>query len=556
MSEPSAQKEEPSVENSTPDGAESTAPSGARRLFRSSIVVSSMTMVSRVMGLFRDICFALVIADKPWADAFFVAFRVPQFLRRLFAEGAFSQAFVPVLSEYRVKGSHAAVRALVDRVCGCLGLTLVLITVPVVVFAPFFTMLFAPGFYLDFPEKYQLTSEMVRITFPYLLLISLTGFAGAVLNSYERFAVPAVTPVFLNISLIGAALFMVPFFEQPVFALAWGVLIAGAVQMVFQLPFLARLQMMPRPKVDFKDEGVKRILVLMLPAMFGVSVSQLNLFLDTIIASFLPNGSVAWLYYSDRLYELPLGVIAIAVSTVILPSLSRDHARQDSSKFTAKLDWAMRVILLLSVPAALALLILAVPILSTLFFYGSHWSANGVQMSAYSLQAYSLGLLAFMAIKVLVPGYYARQDMKTPVKIGVIAMVSNMVLNLLFVVPLHHYYQIGHVGLAAATTLAAFINAGLLLKGLVDSGIYRFAPGWGLLLLRMLLATALMGLVLISLLQIFTDWMVWPWYERALHLLVVCVCGFLTYFAALFATGMRLGDFRLQVHEHDSDTAK
>jgi putative peptidoglycan lipid II flippase len=505
-----------------------------------------MTGISRVMGLLRDICLAWLIADKPWADAFFVAFKVPQFLRRLFAEGAFSQAFVPVLSEYRVKGSRAAVQELIDRVCGCLGFTLFWVTLPVVILAPLFTMMFAPGFYLDYPEKFTLTSELVRITFPYLLLISMTGFAGAILNSYDRFAVPAVTPVFLNLSLIVAALVVAPFFEQPVYALAWGVLVAGCIQLVFQLPFLARLGHMPHPKVDYKHEGVKKIMTLMVPALFGVSVSQLNLFLDTIIASFLPTGSVSWLYYSDRLYDLPLGIIAIAVATVILPSLSRDHAREDQSLFAAKLDWALRIIVLLSIPAALALLMLAVPIITTLFYYGEHWSENGVQMAAYSLQAYSFGMLAFMAVKVLVPGFYARQDMKTPVRFGIIAMATNMVLNFVFVVPLHMFYKLGHVGLAAATTLAAFLNAGLLYRSLVRSGILRFSPGWGKLWLRIIFASLMMCLVLWSELQIFTQWEVWPWQQRVGHLLLVCVSGLATYFAALLVSGTRPSDFHLQ----------
>jgi putative peptidoglycan lipid II flippase len=506
-----------------------------------------MTMVSRVMGLLRDICFAIVIADKPGADAFFVAFKVPQFLRRLFSEGAFSQAFVPVLSEYRVNGTPAAVKELVDRVCGGLGFILLMVTVPVVVFSPVFTMLFAPGFYIDFPEKFALASQLVRITFPYLLLISLTGFAGAILNSYDRFAVPAVTPVLLNLSLIFAALVMMPWFEQPVFALAWGVLLAGVLQLLFQLPHLARIHMLPRPKVDFQNEGVRKILALMLPALFGVSVGQINLFLDTIIASFLPSGSVSRLYYADRLYELPLGVFAIAVSTVILPSLSRDFAKQDFQQFAAKLDWSMRVMLLLSVPAALALLILAKPILVTLFYYGQHWSDAGMQVSAYCLQAYSLGLLAFMVIKVLVPGYYSRQDMKTPVRIGIISMISNMVLNLIIVTPLHFYFDMGVVGLAAASTIAAFINMGLLLKGLLDTGMYKFAPDWPRLLWRMGSASVVMGVVLLVMMHFLTGWMVWVWYERAFFLSILCVTGIFAYFGVLFASGMRWSDFHVQM---------
>lgn len=508
-----------------------------------------MTLISRVMGLLRDICFAVVIADKPGADAFFVAFRVPQFLRRLFGEGAFSQAFVPVLSEYRVNGSQAAVKELVDRVCGCLGFSLLVVTIPIVIFTPAFTMLFAPGFYIGHPEKFELASDLVRITFPYLLLISLTGFAGAVLNAYDRFAIPALTPVLLNLSLIFAALIMMPLFEEPVFALAWGVLIAGVLQLTFQLPFLARLHLLPRPKIDFKHEGVKRILTLMIPALFGVSVGQINLFLDTIIASFLPSGSVAWLYYADRLYELPLGVIAIAVGTVILPSLSRDFARKDEARFAAKLDWSLRVILLLSLPAALALLILAKPILTTLFYYGEHWSENGVAMSAFCLQAYSLGLLAFMLIKVLVPGFYARQDMHTPVRIGIIAMVSNMVLNLIIVTPLHFLFKLGHVGLAIASTLAAFINMGLLYKGLLDSGVYRPAPGWRRLLWQLGGASLALCAVLLGLLYYLDDWLAWAWYERVAYLSLLIIAGILTYFGVLYASGLRWSDFHIEIDD-------
>jgi len=530
-----------------PPAPEPKDTSHGSRLFRASSTVSLMTMISRVLGLLRDVCIGVVVGDSAAGDAFFIAFKVPQFLRRLFSEGAFSQAFVPVLSEYRVKGTRESVLALVNRVSGCLAIVLLCVVVPIMVFSPFFTMLFAPGFYLHHPETFGLASQLVRITFPYLLLISLTGFAGGILNSYDRFSVPAFTPVLLNVSLIFAALVMTHWFEHPVYALAWGVLLAGVAQFAFQLPFLARIGMMPKPQVDFQHEGVKRILALMLPALFGVSVGQINLFLDTIIASFLPEGSVSRLYYADRLYELPLGVFAIAVSTVILPSLSRDFARQDHAKFSAKLDWSLRAMMLLSVPAAFALIVIAKPILSTLFFYGKKMSEQGIQVSAYCLQAYSLGLLAFMLIKVLVPGYYARQDMKTPVKIGIISMVSNMVLNLIIVTPLHFYFNMGVVGLAAASTLAAFINMGLLLKGLIDKGIYQAAPGWKTLMLRMTGASVAMCLVLWGLMQVQTGWTVWPWYERVLNLTAMVSAGLLTYVGVLFASGLRWSDFHVDM---------
>ena len=445
-------------------------------LLRSSALVGSMTMVSRVLGLLRDIVIAAFVGASANADAFFVAFKIPNFLRRLFAEGAFSQAFVPVLADYKEEGAVEAVQALVNRVAGVLGGTLLLITAVTIVAAPLVAAIFAPGF-VSQPYKYQLTSEMIRITFPYLLLISMTGFCGAILNSYGRFAVPAFTPVFLNLSLIFAATVAAPWFAEPVFALAWGVFFAGVIQLLFQLPSLYRLDLVPRPIFDTKHEGVRRILKLMVPALFGVSVSQINLLLDTVLASFLPTGSVSWLYYSDRLAELPLGVFGIAIATVILPNLSAHRAADREDQFASTLDWAMRSVLLIGVPAAVALILLAEPILITLFQYGA-LTATDVEMASLSLRAYSLGLVAFMLVKILAPGYYARKDTATPVKIGIIAMAANMVMNLAFVLPLMYYLGIGHLGLALATSCAAWLNAGLLLRGLLKAHVFAFQPGW------------------------------------------------------------------------------
>lgn len=511
-------------------------------MLRSSLVVGMMTMFSRVLGLTRDVVLARFIGAEAGADAFFVAFKIPNFLRRLFAEGAFAQAFVPVLSEYRARGSIAAVKHLIDHVAGCLGVTLIFVTLLAVLGAPLLTMLFAPGFVGDV-YKFTLASEMIRITFPYLLLISLTGLAGAILNSYDRFAVPAFTPVLLNVSLITAAVVVSPYFDEPVYALAWGVLAAGVVQLLFQLPFLMRIGLMPQPKVDWHDSDVKRILALMAPAIFGVSVSQINLLLDTVLASLLPTGSVSWLYYSDRLAELPLGVFGIAIATVILPGLSRQHASSSPEKFSATLDWALRMILLIAIPAAVALVILAEPILMTLFQYGKT-TANDVAMSSLSLRAYALGLVAFMLIKVLAPGYFARQDMKTPVKIGVIAMGSNMVLNLVFVVPLHSYWQIGHVGLALATSASAFINAGLLLRGLRREGVYTAKPGWVRFLLSLMAANVMMAGSLLWVLPMLGDISLLGWWERCVSVMMLCGVGLLVYVVMLVLAGIRPRDFR------------
>jgi putative peptidoglycan lipid II flippase len=505
-----------------------------------------MTMLSRVLGLIRDVALARVIGAGSGADAFFVAFKIPNFFRRLFAEGAFAQAFVPVLSEYRQKGTLEAVKGLVDRVAGCLGSVLVLVTVLAVVGAPAVAALFAPGFMLNDPARFALASEMIRITFPYLLLISLTGFAGAILNSYDRFAIPAFTPVLLNISLISAALFAAPLFDPPALALAWGVLAAGVCQLLFQLPFLRRIHLLPSPTIDWRDPGVKRILALMAPALFGVSVSQINLLLDTVIASFLPTGSVSWLYYSDRLVELPLGVFAIAVATVIMPSLSRQHAAQTTEAFSRTLDWALRMIILIALPATLALMLLAEPILLTLFQYGET-TLRDMQMAGLSLQAYALGLLAFMLIKVLAPGYFARQDMKSPVRIGIIAMAANMVMNLLFVVPLYLLFNIGHVGLALATSLAAYLNAWLLYRGLRRGGFYLPGAGWLPLMVRYGLANLAMLAVLAGLLHHWSDWALWSGWQRCIHLGAICGAGLAVYLVSLRLAGVRPGDFR---HTH------
>lgn len=521
-------------------------------LLRSSAVVSVMTMLSRVLGLVRDVVIANFVGASAAADAFFIAFKIPNFMRRLFAEGAFSQAFVPILSEYRTQRSHEQVQLLLNKVAGALGGSLLLFTGLAVLAAPLLAGLFAPGYLMAFWEtgiegdgqKYVLASEMIRLTFPYLLFISLTAFAGAVLNSYGRFAIPAFTPVLLNLTLISAALIAAPWFEEPAFALAWGVLLAGIIQFIFQLPFVHALRLTPKPVWDWQDEGVKRILTLMGPAIFGVSVSQINLLLDTVLASFLPTGSVSWLYYSDRLVELPLGVFAIAISTVILPNLSRHQSNDDPEAFSATMDWALRMVLLIAVPAAVALIILAQPILMTLFQYG-RLTVTDVEMASYSLQAYSLGLLAFMLIKVLAPGYFSRQDTKTPVSIGIKAMLSNMVLNVIFVVPLHLYWQLGHIGLALATAISAFLNAYLLYRGLRKSGVYRPVVGLASTIGRIVVAAITMALVVYSLTPELPDWVVWSAWERALNILPLCIVGVVAYFIALVVLGARPRHFRV-----------
>ncbi len=516
---------------------ESAAPKRQVGLLRSGFVVSLMTLISRVMGLLRDVAFAVFIGAGGAADPFFIAFKIPNFLRRLFAEGAFAQAFVPVLSEYREQRSFEEVRALIDRVAGVLGSSLIVVTLLAVVAAPLVTALFAPG-YIGDSSKFDLTADLLRITFPYLFLISMTGFFGAVLNSYGRFGAPAFAPVLLNVCLIISAVVASRWFAEPTYALAWGVLVAGVVQWLFQMPFLVRLQLMPRPCWDLQHEGVRRILKLMVPALFGVSVSQINLLLGTILASFLPTGSVSWLYYSDRLSELPLGIFAIAIATVILPSLSRDRAGTQSEAFSRTLDWALRLVLVVALPASVALLVLGRSILTALFQY-RETTAFDVTMSAYALAAIASGLTAFMLIKVLAPGFYARQDLKTPVRIGVFTMVANMVFSLILVIPLHHYFRLGHVGLALATALAAWLNAGLLLRGLLRSGVYRPAADSRQFVARLLLATLVMGLALWWFDPEPAQWQSWPWWQRLGVLLALCGGGMALYGALLTATGLR-----------------
>jgi len=491
-----------------------------------------MTMLSRVLGLIRDVVVAGYFGASGASDAFFVAFKIPNFLRRLFAEGAFAQAFVPVLSEYRTQRDLSAVQALVNRTAGSLGSVLLLVTLIGSAGSPLLAMLFAPGFYLSGAESFDLAAQMLRITFPYLLLISLTAFAGSILNSYERFAVPAFTPVLLNLSLIGSAVYLSPLFDPPILAMAWGVFMAGAVQLAFQLPFLARIKLLPRPQSGWRDEGVQRILKLMLPALFGVSVAQINLLLDTVLASFLQQGSVSWLYYSDRLAELPLGVFGIAIATVILPSLSRKHAQASSEKFSQMLDWALRMVMLIGVPASVALIVLAKPLLTTLFHYGA-MTERDVEMASFSLQAYGLGLLAFMLIKVLAPGYFSRQDTKTPVKIAVIAMVANMAFNLALIGPL------AHAGLALATALSAFLNAGLLLKGLLKQGVFHFAPGWGRWLVQLVLANVTLGLLLYWLAPPAAEWLTAGLWQRVQWMALLVVAGVAIYLLVLAVLGLR-----------------
>lgn len=514
----------------------------SRKLLKSTAVTGGMTLLSRITGLIRDVLFASLIGAGAGvaADAFYVAFRIPNFLRRIFGEGAFSQSFVPVFAEYKARYTAAESKAFVDHMTGILGVILFAITLIGVIAAPVLVMILAPGF-LDEPHKYGLTVQMLRITFPYLFFISLVAMAAGILNTHGRFGAAAFTPVLLNLSLIGAALWLAPRMDEPVLALAWGVFIAGVVQLLFQIPFLRGIKMLPRPRLRMRERhrGVMRVFTLMLPAIFGVSVAQINMLVNTLLASFLITGSVSWLYYSDRLMEFPLGVFGIALATVILPSLARRHARNSRDEFSHLLDWGLRWVFLIAVPASVALMVLSAPLLATFFHFGA-FSANDVRMSANALMAFSFGLLGFILIKVLAPGFYARQDTKTPMRIGAMSMVVNILLSLALVMPLKH------VGLALAISLAAFVNAGVLFFMLRRHDVYRPLPGWGLFLFRILTSSIIMGAVLFWGVGDLDSWLRASALQRALRLSAWVIAGAAVYLLTVSAFGVRLAQLLLK----------
>lgn len=502
-----------------------------------------MTLISRVFGLLRDITLATFFGASGGTDAFLVAFKIPNFMRRLFGEGAFSLAFVPVFSEYREKHDKAALKDLVNHVAGTLGGFLLVLSILGMVFAPALVYLFAPGFTSN-TGQLQLTADLLRITFPYIFFIALVAFSGGILNSYHQFAIPAFTPVLLNICLIASAFFLAPYFDEPLMALAWGVAIAGVTQLLLQFPALLKLGLMPIPKIKRGHKGVKKIAILMIPAIFGSSVAQINLLLDTVIASFLVTGSVTWLYYSDRLLEFPLGVLGIAIATVILPTLSQQHARASTEQFNQTLNWALRLVTLITIPACAGLFILAAPILASLFEYGK-FSAHDTYFSSLSLMAYMLGLPALIVIKILAPGFYARQDTRTPVRIGIIAMVCNMFLNILFVVPLVFMdYQAPHVGLALATSLSAYINAILLYRGLRKDATFQPQAGWMAWIFRIFIATMAMVAVITWLNPDSTQWSQWAFLERLTNLARIIISGLFVYFVLLWLQGLRPGQLK------------
>mgnify|MGYP000872537227 FL=1 len=505
-------------------------------LLKALATVSGMILLSRILGFVRDFVIARVFGAGMMTDAFFVAFKLPNLLRRLFAEGAFSQAFVPILGEYKNKSGDSEAKHLIDRVATLLFLVLLGVTLLGMACAPLLVYVSAPGF-SSVPDKFALTVTLTRITFPYILFMSLVALAGGILNTWSRFAVPAFTPVLLNVAMIGMALFAVPHFSQPVMALGWAVFLGGALQLAFQLPSLKRIDMLPRFVLDWRDEGVRRILKLMAPAVVGVSVSQISLLINTIFASFLETGSVSWLYYADRLMEFPAGLLGAALGTILLPSLAKYHASDNTEEYSKLLDWGLRLTFLLAAPAAVALAIIAVPLIATLFHHGA-FTAHDVLMTRNALVAYSIGLLGMILVKVLAPGFYARQNIRTPVKIGILTLGMTQALNLALIGWLQH------AGLALAIGLAACLNAALLYRGLRRHAIYTPQPGWLAFYGKLALALLCMGSVLWLVGGQDVEWLRWTSTERLLRLIWLVPLAAATYFMTLFITGFRLRDFQ------------
>ncbi|HKN79586.1 MAG TPA: murein biosynthesis integral membrane protein MurJ [Lysobacter sp.] len=528
-------------------------------MLRGLLSFGSMTMVSRVFGLLRDMVINMVFGANAATDAFWVAFRIPNFMRRLFAEGSFSTAFVPVFTEIKEKRTHEDLKELVARTAGTLGGVLAIIVALGVIFAPQVTMLFSPGA-ADEPEKFALTVQLLRLTFPFLLFVSLTALAGGALNSFHRFGMPALTPVILNLCMIGGALWLSPKLDVPILALGWSILAAGVLQLLFQLPQLAKLDLLSLPKWGASHPDVRKVMRLMVPTLFGSSVAQINLLLDTVIASLLIAGSQTWLSQADRFLELPLGVFGVALGTVILPALARHHVNTDRTGFSNALDWGLRTTLMISIPAMLGLMLLSVPLVSTLFQHG-RFTAFDTRMAALSVFGLSFGLPAFALVKVVLPAFYARQDTKTPVRAGVASLVANMVFNGLFLAILYVLWVPAHLkqgpillalssvpglhfALGMASAAASYLNLLLLWRWLRQAGVYERKPGWGVFLLRLAVACTAMVAFLVAGLYFGPDFTAVPVASRIAWLGALVGGGALVYGAAMLAMGFRPGDLK------------
>ena len=502
--------------------------------------VSGMTLLSRVTGLVRESLQAVLFGAGVQMDAFQAAFRLPNILRRMFAEGAFSQAFVPILAEYQRQRGDDATRDLVGKVGALLALVLLGVTVIGVLVAPALVYLLASGF-AQSPGKIELTADLLRIVFPYILFVSLVSLAGGVLNVYRRFAVPAFTPVLLNLSIIGSAFFFAKYFDPPIKALAWGVFIGGIAQLAFQLAPLARIGMLPRPSIDWRDEGVRRVLRNMGPALIGVSAAQISALINTQLASLLGDGRISWITYADRLMEFPSALLGVALGTVLLPTLAKHHSDADNEQYSSLLDWGLRLAFLLALPAAVALWLLALPLITTLYQYGK-FSVNDAWQTRDALLGYSVGLLGLILVKILAPGFYARQNIKTPVRIAFFTVFVTQALAFMLM------WRIGHAGLTLATSIGACVNAGLLFWFLRRGGSYRPQPGWFLFLCKLLVALGVLAALLYGMAGAPDAWFAaGPW-SRIGRLAGIIAAGIAVYFATLYLLGFRLAHFDRREH--------
>jgi len=506
-------------------------------LLKALATISSLTMVSRILAFVRDMLIAQVFGVKAVTDAFFVAFKLPNLLRRLFAEGAFSQAFVPIFGEYKNRRGHDETKLLADHVTTMLAIVLFAITLIGIVAAPVLVYISAPGFSND-PEKFDLTVKLLQITFPYIFFIPLVSVAAGILNTYNKFWVPAFAPILLNICFIVGALWLAPRLDQPIMALAWAVLVAGIVQLLFQLPFLKKIGMLPSFRFNSKDEGMWRVIRKMGPAAFGVSITQISLIINTIIASFLAVGSVTWLYFADRLMEFPTGVLGVALGSILLPSLSKCHADNNMVEYSKLLDWGLRLTIMLTLPAALALGMISVPLLAT-FFHRGEFVAHDVLMTSQALIGYSVGLVGMILVKILAPGFYAKQDIRTPVKIGLVKLVATQLMNLLFVFGM----QLHHAGLALSIGLGACLNSAILFRLLLKRGIYQPEAGSMKFFLKVVLALLALASTLWFGMGSEKSWLVGSGWGNVMHLTGLVVGGVAVYFAVLAILGFRFKDF-------------
>ncbi len=508
------------------------------RLGRLASIVMSMTLLSRLFGFLRDIILAQMFGATAAFDAFIIAFKIPNFMRRLFGEGAFSQAFIPVLAEYRIHHSGTKVAEFINKVTTVFGLFALLVVVIGEICAPLLVIIFAPGFVHD-PTRYHLATRLIQITFPYLFSIALVALAGAILNTFNRFALSAFTPVLLNVILITVAWCWAPRVspDLSIYVLAWGVMISGVVQLLIQIPVLKRLKLLPKFQWHWQETGVRRVMKQLLPALFGVSMAQICLLIDNLFASFLPIGSISWLYYSDRLIYLPLGVIGIALATVVMPNLSQQHHSGSTLSFVTTLDWAIRCAMLMAVPAAIGLFMLAGPILSTLLHHGS-FTTQDVWMTRRSLMAFALGLPAFMLIKILASAFYSQQNIRTPVLIAALAIIINLILNFIFI------HWLAHAGLALSTSLASWLNAMLLWVFLHKQSQYRLQAGWRRLTIGIVLASSLMALVLWLSCADLSDWLGWNTKQSGWRLILLIVTSIAIYFISLLCCGIRWSYFK------------